>query len=172
MLVYFSFYDVLKIKEIAEVCDNQFDLLPRSMDNVVAPYLYVLGMDIDKGIRVQCCAHRTIALERVISYRYAGLERSDKEWLANRNCSMSARIHSQKDNELASDMVRMSMEGTSEGKFIAMCAAVSGDSGTTKSLKDKWSETYEEDSNTIKILQDIQRDVRGSLHTDEIVNDQ
>lgn len=169
MLAYFSFVDILKIPEINAIAKTPFDLLPRSMDSVVAPYLFKLGMDIDKGIRVQCCVHRTIDLQRVISYRYVGLERSDKEWLANRNCSMSARIHSQTDNELASDMVRMSMEGTSEGKFIAMCASVAGADGTTRSVKETFSETWEEDYIIMQALRDIQKQVRGYLHADEDV---
>ena len=171
MLVYFSFNDVLKIPEIAEIANNTFDLLPRKMDSVVAPYLWKLGADIDKGIRIQPCVHRTINLEVVTNYRYVCLERSDKEWLSNRNCSMSARIHSQTDNELASDMVRMSMEGTSEGKFIAMCAAVAGESGTTLNVKEDWSETYEEDKDMIHALQKIQEDIRGKLHSDEVIDE-
>ena len=168
MLVYFSFYDVLKIKEIAEVCDNQFDLLKREMDNVVAPYLFRLGGFIDSGLKIQACKHRTMDLQVVTGYRYVLTERYDAEWKANKNFSMSARINSQNDNELASDMVRSSAEGMGEKGFKRMCEGAIGKEGTTRTVvKKDESETWEEDRSTIAALQDIQKEIRGFLHPDE-----
>ena len=93
MLKRVSFLDILKVPEFSHL--NQFDLLPRNVDSDVAPILWVIGLDIDRGIRVQASQHRTVDKKIVVGYSYVGLERSDPEWLANRNCSMSARIHSQ-----------------------------------------------------------------------------
>lgn len=167
MLVSFSFYDVLKIPEIAAIADSQFDLLPHSMDSVVAPWLFVLGYDIDKGIKIQACQHRTVDLKTVCGFRYVGLERNDKEWLANKNCSMSARIHSQEDPHLASDMVRMSLQGTTESKFIAMCVGAGGKDGTTRVVKSDEDENWQENLSVIRALRDIQKNVRGYIHVDE-----
>lgn len=165
MLVGFSFYDILKIKEFEGL--SQFDLLKREMDDVVAPYLFRIGGNIDKGIKIQACVHRTVDLQTVTGYRYVLLERNDKEWLANRNCSMSARIHAQTDPELASDMVRMSMQGTSESKFIEMCAKVAGKDGTVGSMKKDEDENWEENRSTMLALRSIQKDIRGYIHVDE-----
>lgn len=167
MLKRVSFLDILKVPQFSHL--TQFDLLPRRMDNEVAPLLWRLGFDIDKGIRIQACVHRTIDLQTVTGYSYVCLERADDEWLANKNCSMSARIHSQEDPWLAADLVRMSMEGTSEGKFIAMCAQAAGADGTTRSVKETFSETWEEDYSVMQALRDIQKQVRGYLHADEDV---
>ena len=167
MLVSFSFYDVLRIPEIAAIAETQFDLLPHHMDSIVAPYLFRLGGDIDRGLKIQACRHRMINLQSVVGFRYVMLERSDKEWLKDRNCSMSARIHSQEDPYLASDMVRMSMEGTSEGKFIAMCAACIGKDGTVGVVKKEESEDWQEDVSMMRTLMEIQRSVRTYIHPDE-----
>lgn len=167
MLVSFSFVDVLKIPEIAKIADSPFDLLRREMDNIVAPYLFLLGANIDHGLKIQACRHRTVDLKSVVSYRYVCLERSDKEWLADPRCSMSARIHAQKDPELASDMVRMSAEGMGESGFRAMCMANFGKEGTTRSTKKDEEEGWEDDYRTMAVLRSIQEDVRGWLHPDE-----
>jgi len=169
MLVYFSFYDVLKIKEIAAVADNPFDLLPREVDNLVAPYLFKLGGFIDNGLKIQACVHRTIDLKVVTGYRYVCTERYDKEWRNNKNFSMSARINSQTDTELASDMVRISVEGMGESGFRAMAMASMGKEGATRNTRKDESETWEEDRSTIVALQEIQKGVRGYLHPDEDV---
>lgn len=169
MLVYFSFYDVLKIPEIAAIADNPFDLLQPKMDDIVAPYLFKLGAFVDHGLKIQACVHRTLDLKVVTGYRYVCTERYDNEWKANRNFSMSARINSQTDNELASDMVRSSAEGMGESGFRAMCMANYKAEGTTRSMKKDESETWEEDRSTIAALQDIQKGIRGYLHPDEDV---
>lgn len=165
MLVRFSFYDIVKIPEFSDC--TVFDLLPREMDSVVAPWLFLLGYDIDKGIRIQASKHRTVNKKDVVGYSYVGLERNDKEWLSNKNCSMSARIHSQKDPHLASDMVKMSMEGTTESKFIAMCIGAGGKDGTTRVVKSDEDENWQENLSVIRALRDIQKSVRGVLHPDE-----
>ena len=167
MLVSFSFHDVLRIPEIAAIADNQFDLLKHEMDSVVAPYLFKIGMNIDRGIRIQACVHRTVDLQTVCGYRYVGLERNDKEWLSNRNCSMSARIHSQEDPYLANDMVRMSMQGTSESKFIEMCAMASGMEGTVRTIKKIEVDDWQDNATTMRTLMEIQRSVRTYIHPDE-----
>lgn len=167
MLAYFSFVDVLNIPEIKEIASNPFDLLPRKMDNVVAPYLWKLGMDVDRGIKVQACRHRIVDLKPVVSYRYVGLERSDKEWLANRNCSMSARIQAQEDKEVASDMVRMSLEGIGEKGFRSMCEKASGQEGTTRTIKKEEEDDWQDNVSVMRALRDIQIAVRGNLHPDE-----
>lgn len=169
MLVYFSFLDILKIKEISAIAESQFDLLQPKMDNIVAPYIFKLGGFVDNGLKIQACVHRTIDLKIVTGYRYVCTERYDKEWKANRNFSMSARINSQTDNELASDMVRSSAEGMGESGFRAMCMASFKAEGTTRSVKKDESETWEEDRSTIAALQDIQKGIRGFLHPDEDV---
>jgi len=170
MLVYFSFYDVLKIPEIAAIADNPFDLLPREMDELVAPMLWRLGADIDRGgLKIQACVHRTIDLKVVTGYRYVCTERYDKEWRNNKNFSMSARINFQTDTELASDMVRASAEGMGESGFRAMAMASMGKEGTTRNTRKDESETWEEDRGTIAALQEIQKGVRGYLHPDEDV---
>lgn len=162
-----SFLDILKVPSFSHL--TQFDLLPHSMDSEVAPILWRLGFDIDKGIRIQACVHRTVDLQTVVGFSYVCLERADEEWLANKNCSMSARIHSQEDPWLAADLVRMSMEGTSEGKFIAMCVGAGGKDGTTRVVKSDEDENWQENLSVIRTLRDIQRNIRGALHPDEDV---
>jgi len=169
VLVYFSFLDILKIPEISTIAESQFDLLQPKMDNIVAPYIFKLGGFVDNGLKLQACVHRTIDLKIVTGYRYVCTERYDKEWKANRNFSMSARINSQTDNELANDMVRSSAEGMGESGFRAMCMASFKAEGTTRSVKKDESETWEEDRSTIAALQDIQKGIRGFLHPDEDV---
>ena len=167
MLVSFSFYDVLKIPDIARVASNQFELLKREMDSVVAPYLFILGGNIDSGIKIQACKHRTSDLKDVVGYRYVLLERADKEWMSSPYCSMDARIHAQKDPELASDMVRMSAQGGNDSSFRAMCVGAMGKEGTTRNLKNDESETWQEDLQHIIVLQEIQKEVRSYMHQDE-----
>ncbi len=165
MLVRFSFYDMIKIPEFS--CYTAFELLDRRMDAQVAPFLWKLGANVDKGIRIQASRHRTVDLQSVVGYSYVCLERSDGEWLKDKNCSMSSRIHSQKDNELASDMVRMSMQGTSESKFIAMCIGAGGSEGTTRVVKKDEEPSWQDDLALMRTLRDIQKDVRGFIHPDE-----
>lgn len=169
MLVRFSFIDILRIPEFSHL--NQFDLLKHEMDSVVAPYLFHLGANIDKGIRVQACIHRSVDLSVLLGYTYVCLERSDKEWLADPRCSMSARIHNQPDRELQNDMVRMSVQSSGERGFKEMCVAAIGKDGTTRSMKKDESDTWQDDLNTLRILRDIQKEVRGYLHPDDDIFD-
>jgi len=165
MLVRFSFYDVIKIPEFSSY--SMFDMLNPKMDNLISPFLWKLGADVDKGIRVQAVRHRTIDLKSIVGYSYVCLERSDKEWLANRNCSMSAFIHNQTDEELKSSLIRMSMEGSTEGKFIANCMATYGKEDSPANIRKETCDTMELDISTMLTLREKQKEVRGYLHPDE-----
>lgn len=165
MLKYFSALDILKIPEFNEL--TVFDLIHKENDERISILLYHCGADIDKGVKIQACNHRTLDHKIVTSYRYVFLERSDKEWLSNPNCSMSARIHSQEDKWLAADMVRASAEGINGEGFRAMCVGAIGRDGTTKAPQQLITEDWQEDRLAMLALRNIQADIRGYIHPDE-----
>jgi len=168
MIVAYSFRDVLRIPEFKGL--NQFDLLDPKMDGKVQPYLFSLGGDTNRTTSIQACKHRsTETKQALVGYRYACHERMDKAWTDTRQCSMSARIHSQVDKELASDMIKMCQEGVNWESFEKYAIAVE-----TKKAKGKLviedveaEEDYYSDLEEMAILRDIQMSIRGSLSADE-----
>ena len=164
-----SFTDVLQLEPF--VAMNQFDLLPRKKDSDVMPYLFRMGCNIDTQVLVQACRHNTSMGKSVMGYRYCAMERTDKEWLDSKFGSMSARIFSQKDKELASDMVKASKEGQDWSGFkrMALMAATPEELAQARERRIPESpvETYEDDLNYMRLLQKIQIEARGYLHPDE-----
>jgi len=168
MIVAYSFRDVLRIPEFKGL--NQFDLLQTNMDSKVQPYLFSLGADTNRTMSIQGCKHRSSeSKQAIVGYRYAFHERMDKEWTSTRQCSLSARIHSQVDKDLAAEMVRMSQESVNWESFEKYAIAVE-----TKKAKGKLviedveaEEDYYSDLEEMAILRDIQMSIRGSLSADE-----
>lgn len=164
-----SFQDVLSLEAFQGL--SQFDLLPRKMDSDIAPYLYKMGANIDTQVLVQACKHRGVDGQERMGYRYCAMERTDKQWLDSKFGSMSARIASQKDKELSSDMIRMSVQGMDYNAFkkMALMAATPEElrMAREKRVPEPPVESYEDDLATMKALQTIQIAARGPLHPDE-----
>ena len=164
-----SFYDVLSLDEFSGL--TQFDLLKRSMDYKVAPYLFKMGADVDQTILVQACRHRTLDGEDKLGYTYVAMERTDKNWLDSPFSTMAARVHSQTDKELSSDMLKMSKEGMDFSRFkqMALAAATKAELALARERREEFIpvETYGDDLSEISALQTILAHVRGGLHPDE-----
>lgn len=164
-----SFSDVLSLAAF-KGC-NHFDLLPRKMDSEVAPYLFKMGINIDTQVLVQACRHRTLEGKEHLGYTYVGMERTDKQWLDSRFSTMSARIASQTDKELASDMIKASRQGFNYEQFkkMALLAATPEELRLARERREPLVplDSYEKDLAAIKALQSVQEAVRGPLHPDE-----
>lgn len=164
-----SFFDVTSLPAFQGM--SHFDLLPRKMDSEVMPYLFKMGINIDTQVLVQPCRHRTFEGKEVLGYAYVGMERTDKQWLDSRFSTMSARIASQKDKELASDMLKASKEGVDYSSFVkmALMAATSDELKLAKERREPLIpvDTYEDDLATMKSLKLVQEAARGLLHPDE-----
>lgn len=161
-----SFRDVLKHHLFSGV--REIDLLSPEMDDKVFPILHWLGIDNSRRIDVQACWHRTLDGTKVCGYRYVGFERIDKEWLDSAKSTMAARLASQKDISLAAEMKGMSTEGMSGSAYMAMCTkALEGDSPDNKTGSVETEDTWEDSVAQIKVLQEIQQRVRGTLTIDE-----
>jgi hypothetical protein len=161
-----SFSDVLHLHPFKGM--NQFDLLPPKMDSNTFPYLFKMGVDIDKPVHVQGCLHRNLEGYQVMGYSYIGLERQDKPWLNSRHSSLQARIAAQKDTELRADMINASREGLDWAAFKKMAVMSAGKDGTTSHTGPlEPEETYEEDIATMTTLRSLQITIRGPLHPDE-----
>ena len=167
-----SFYDVLTIPEFCHL--HMVDLLPNEMDARVAPYLYKLGVDVNHVVLIQACKHRRDSGEIVTGYRYVGRERTDKTWLDCIHSSMAARVDSQKDKHLAADMLLMSKEGQDWRSFKQMAIAAAADiNGALDYVQkhgfeeEKPEPTWRDDLEQIRVLQALQKQVRGYLHPDE-----
>ena len=164
-----SFYDVLSIPAFHGM--SHFDLLPRKMDSEVLPYLFKMGINIDTQVLVQPCRHRTLEGKEALGYTYVGMERTDKQWLDSKFSTMSARIASQKDKELASDMLKSSREGVDYSSFVKM-ALMAATSDELKQAKERREsivplDTYDDDLSIMKSLKLVQESARGYLHPDE-----
>jgi hypothetical protein len=129
--------------------------------------LYHLGANIDKPYLVQACRHRNLRKQLVIGYRYCFMERTDREWLSNPRSTMAARIESQTDPYLKTDMIRMSAEGMSPNQYKMMVEQATGQEGTTKVTTDSSEVDWEETRELLKTLSRIQERIRGKLNYDE-----
>lgn len=169
MIKSISFYDVLDIPRFEGL--TQEDLLSLKMDKEVMPYLYRMGANIDTQVLIQACRHRCLDNSSVMGYRYCAMERTDKQWLDSRFGSMTARIHSQKDKELSSDMLKMSKEGMDWNSFKRMALMAASDKELElvreRRVVDDFVDTYEDDTAAMKALQKLQISIRGWLHPDE-----
>jgi len=166
MMKRISFHDVLSLHPFNKM--NQFDLLPTKMDTDTFPYLFKMGMDIDKPVHVQGCLHRNHEGSPVMGYSYIGLERQDKPWLNCRFSTLEARIAAQKDTELRADMINASREGLDWAAFKKMAVMSAGKDGTTSHTGPTVpEESYEEDIATMTTLRSLQIAIRGPLHPDE-----
>ncbi len=160
MILGVSFKDVISIPAFADL--TQFDLLKPKMDAQTAPYLFKLGMNIDKPVIVQACKHRTLDKQSIIGYRYCGHERTDKEWLNNSRCTMSARIASQRDPYLGAEMARMSAEGLGVSSYKTI-----EDKEEAGAKNEIYEDDWQESRSMMKSLAAIQVSVRGPLTNDE-----
>lgn len=165
MIVGISFYDVVKLPEFSKL--SIFDLLRPEMDSKVAPYLWEIGADIDKPVKVQACQHRTLDGAVRIGYRYVYPERTDYAWTRSSGCSMAGRIAAQKDKHLASDMVRLSTQGTSWSSYQLMVIRAAGQEGMTYDEKQQQNEEVEASTGMMHKLREIQISIRGHLSIDE-----
>ena len=168
MITGISFSDVLKIPEFNGL--NQFDLLPRKMDSRVLPYLYLMGADVDKVYSVQACLHRPIGSTKpIMGYRYSLMERTDREWVTSRAASLAALIASQTDNELKSDLIRMSSQGMNwdnmRAQALSEMTASQRKAVAQAERCDKYEPEpdYEERVAEMMALRSIQEAVRGPL---------
>lgn len=161
-----SFSDVVKYGSFSHL--TPFDLLKPEYDNDVKPYLFDCGIDTNLRVDVQACLHRTLSGEKLLGYRYVGFERTDPQWLNSPSCTMAARLASQEDPSLAAEMKGMSTEGMSGAAYMAMCAKAKGtESAIDDYFRVETEDTTEGDTKMLKILRDIQIEVRGSLTADE-----
>lgn len=165
MILGVSFSDVRDLPEFKGL--SEFDLLPREMDSKVLPLLYHHGADIDKPYLVQACKHRNLRRQIVVGYRYCFMERMDRDWLAGPRASMAARIESQSDPYLKTDMIRMSQEGMSPNQYRAMVVSATGQEGTTKTVAESYENDMEDVQKVLASLSLIQEQVRGKLNYDE-----
>lgn len=167
-----SFVDVLSLPEFEGM--DQFDLLPLKMDKVVGEFLRdTIGADVDKQCVVQACRHRTLAGEEVIGYRYVYPARKDRLWTRSKRAPLQHRIAAVGDPHLQADMVVMSKEGFPEAVWLEMCAKAAAAASPKERANRKYVspseivETYKDDSETLKALKHIQKEVRGYLLPDE-----
>ena len=161
-----SFSDVIRFSSFSHL--TPFDLLSPEYDEDVKPYLYDMGIDTNLRIDVQACLHRNMSGHKAVGYRYIGFERTDEKWLKNPQCTMAARLASQEDPSLAAEMKGMSTEGMSGAAYMAMCAKAKGtESAIDDYFRVETEDTTEDDTKMLKILRDIQIEVRGSLTSDE-----
>ena len=161
-----SFSDIIRFSSFSHL--TPFDLLSPEYDEDVKPYLYDMGIDTNLRIDVQACLHRNMSGHKAVGYRYIGFERTDEKWLKNPQCTMAARLASQEDPSLAAEMKGMSTEGMSGAAYMAMCAKAKGtESAIDDYFKVETEESSEDDTKMMKLLRDIQIEVRGGLSPDE-----
>lgn len=161
-----SFTDVIKQKCFSGL--TMIDLLQQENDHKAKPFLFSEGVDTDKRIDVQACLHRDLSGNKVLGYRYVGFERTDPLWLRDKRSTMATRLASQKDPSLAAEMKGMSTEGMSGTAYMAMCSKAKGIEEAIDDYYRVESEpSTEDDIKMMKLLRDIQIEVRGTLTIDE-----
>lgn len=107
MIKSISFKDILSLEGFEEF-KNEFALLPYEVDEKVFPILWQLGIDTNRGIAIQACKHRTADGDIHLGYRYAGFERSDKQWRDSGYMSVEAVIENANDEGLTEILCEMS----------------------------------------------------------------
>lgn len=158
-----SMQDVLFVikscPELGIEAKNEFDLLPKQMDEVVKPILHALGVDVSQEITVKAYKHRTLNDTVVIGYRYDGRMRRDREWTTGKGCNVMERISatSYYDPSLTRELCEL--VGTA-------IKTVENGSYTHKESDypvTQYSDSFEADSALLAQLNMIALDVRGEI---------
>ena len=155
-----SMRDVIKcLKHLGHEGISEIHLLPKSQDELVKPVLQALGMDTRLGFRIQAYKHRDLDNNVAIGYRYEGTIRTDREWANSKGCSTIERISITAFDDLSlthelQDLMGGQLDLTSaEGSYDLL--------NEDASFRDLIVETYKEDSELIKQLNNICKQVRG-----------
>lgn len=85
-----SVYDLQLIPELAHF--SIFDFLNPQNDATVNPFLYEMGVDVERGLEYTCSYHRTLSKQAKVGYVITGEMRSDKEFLLSPWCSSEDRL--------------------------------------------------------------------------------
>lgn len=156
-----SFRDVLFVlKETEGIKANEITLLNPEMDIVVAPILYELGIDTKQPFTVSATKHRCLNNEVGIGYRYDGRMRLDREWTSSKGCDVMSRISATAYKDITLTKELCGLIGTSVDFTGLNDASVYSENDFPNSLL---SPTYEEDSATIKMLNEVALKVRGEI---------
>jgi hypothetical protein len=170
MLVAFSITDIMTFPEFAGM--TRFDVLQPKNDEVIGKLLWELGANVDKGVFVQACKHRKFSGEMVTDYRYAYMERTDREWVRSGKASVSMLIETQRDGSLARELSQLWQEGASEALWKIQCQGAAKVKGKGTGVVVAAPQTEKDEAEVvalIRALQEAQKGIRGPLHDGEDV---
>ena len=158
--------DLKRVDKLAHL--SEFELISPANQGLVEAFLFVMGIDVDRVVHIQACNHRDLSNKTGIGYSFVGHERTDKLWLSRTQSTLEARIEAARDPDLQGDMIYMSTEGIPWNKFREMCDKARGQEGTTKNVAPMEPvEDFAESLQMMKLLRDIQIEIRGGINTIE-----
>lgn len=151
-----SVTDLKLIEELSHL--NYMELVHPSNDDLVSPFLRRYGIDTDKPIEYRAYQHRNLQGNVVVNYLIAGELLLDRTSLTNEFSSLEDRkiAASLYDKSLFEELHDMGHTSPAYG----------GDNALDKSLPERESEEYREEtsriSKEIALLEDILFHIRGS----------
>lgn len=85
-----SALDLQLIPELSHL--NIFEIVHPDNDDLVAPFLYEFGMDMNKGVEVVCSHHRRLNRQAATSFVFVGEVRTDNAFRLSPFCSVEDRL--------------------------------------------------------------------------------
>lgn len=85
-----SCLDLQLIPELSHL--NIFEIVHPDNDEIVAPFLYEFGMDMNKGVEVVCSHHRRLNRQAATSFVFVGEVRTDNAFRLSPFCSVEDRL--------------------------------------------------------------------------------
>lgn len=103
-----SVFDLQRIEELSHL--TIFDIIDVKNDDLVYPYLAILGIDIEYPVMYQVAYHRTLANECKVGYLLAGEIQCNREFANSPWCTAQDRmiIAGVTDFSLAKELMEMS----------------------------------------------------------------
>ena len=159
-----SFSDMLTFPYFEGVTEDM--LLQPHMDKHVAPYLHLLGGDIDYPYEIIASQHRNLNNRIVIGYRYILETRTDYNFIHSTLCETIDRISAAayKDPSLAIEMASLMGQSVDFNCFHE--AGVVVEDGSTNLPQDQLEDDFDGVSGKIKALQERVLVVRGNQRTE------
>lgn len=154
-----SYTDVIKIPRFKEMTQEQF--ISKETDEELRPFLHELGINLNREVEYQFNKHRNLDGEAVMDFSVTGYERTDIGWLNSKYASIEARINSQKDDELRSDMIRASQEGIGDRDLQEFARKTFSNAARRKSSNPEWEKDMTQTEQLINAMTRVIKDIRG-----------